>query len=131
MVNKIILIGHIGKDPEQPRETKTGLKVLDLSLATKKRSKDDGVDWHAITCFGKTAEIAHKYLSKGRQVYIEGRLTYDSWEDKETGKQRKKAKIICDSIQFLGSKDQNTESPKAAPRAKATPSSYDYDNVPF
>ena len=74
MVNKIILIGHIGKDPEQPRETKTGLKVLDLSLATKKRSKDDGVDWHAITCFGKTAEIAHKYLSKGMQVYIEGRL---------------------------------------------------------
>ena len=58
-----------------------------------------------MTCWNKTAETVHKYLKKGRQVYIEGRLQYDTWTDESSGKNRKKAKIVADSVQFLGSKN--------------------------
>jgi single-strand DNA-binding protein len=58
-----------------------------------------------VTCWNKTAELVHKYLKKGRQVYIEGRLQYDTWTDESTGKNRKKAKIVADSVQFLGNKN--------------------------
>ncbi len=106
MVNKIILIGNLGQDPEAPREINGGSKVLDISIATKRRGKEE-TDWHTVTCWNKTAEVAHKYLKKGRQVYIEGRLQYDSWTDESTGKTRKKAKIVADTLQFLGSKSDN------------------------
>ena len=108
MVNKIIIIGNLGQDPEQPREVGAGSKVVDISIATKRRGKEE-TDWHTVTCWNKTAELVHKYLSKGRQVYIEGRLQYDSWEDKD-GNSRKKAKIVADSVQFLGSKNDNEKS---------------------
>ena len=106
MVNKVILIGNLGQDPEEPKTTQSGLSVLDISIATRRRSKNDEItDWHTVTCWNKTAETVHKYLKKGRQVYIEGRLQYDTWTDESTGKNRKKAKIVADSIQFLGSKN--------------------------
>ena len=107
MVNKVILIGNLGQDPEPPRKTQSGLSVLDISIATRRRGKDgaDATDWHTVTCWNKTAEIVHQYLKKGRQVYIEGRLQYDSWTDEATGKTRKKAKIVADTVQFLGSKN--------------------------
>ena len=106
MVNKVILIGNLGQDPEAPKTTQSGLSVLDISIATRRRSKNDEItDWHTVTCWNKTAETVHKYLKKGRQVYIEGRLQYDTWTDESTGKNRKKAKIVADSIQFLGSKN--------------------------
>lgn len=109
MVNKVILIGNLGQDPEAPRQTNSGLSVLDISIATARRSKngENFTDWHTVTCFGRTAEIVHQYLRKGRQVYIEGRLQYDSWEDKDTGAKRKKAKIVADTVQFLGNKNDD------------------------
>ncbi len=106
MVNKVILIGNLGQDPEEPRQTQSGLSVLDISIATRRRTKnDETTDWHTVTCWNKTAELVHKYLKKGRQVYIEGRLQYDTWTDESTGKNRKKAKIVADSVQFLGNKN--------------------------
>lgn len=106
MVNKVILIGNLGQDPEEPRKTQGGLSVLDISIATRRRTKnDETTDWHTVTCWNKTAELVHKYLKKGRQVYIEGRLQYDTWTDESTGKNRKKAKIVADSVQFLGNKN--------------------------
>ena len=87
MVNKVILIGNLGQDPEAPKTTQSGLSVLDISIATRRRSKNDEItDWHTVTCWNKTAETVHKYLKKGRQVYIEGRLQYDTWTDESTGK---------------------------------------------
>lgn len=107
MVNKVILIGNLGQDPEEPRKTSGGISVVDISIATIRRGKngENATDWHTVTCWGKTAEIVHQYLKKGRQVYIEGRLQYDSWQDKDSGKMRKKAKIVADTVQFLGSKN--------------------------
>tara|TARA_R110000824_G_scaffold133197_2_gene295862 strand:+ start:1033 stop:1425 length:393 start_codon:yes stop_codon:yes gene_type:complete len=106
MVNKVILIGNLGQDPETPKTTQSGMSVLDISIATKRRSKNEDItDWHTVTCWNKTAETVHKYLKKGRQVYIEGRLQYDTWTDESSGKNRKKAKIVADSVQFLGSKN--------------------------
>lgn len=112
MVNKIILIGNLGQDPETPRKTPSGTSVVDISIATVRRNKngENSTDWHTVTCWGKTAEIVHQYLKKGRQVYIEGRLQYDSWQDKETGKTRKKAKIVAENVQFLGNKNDSDSS---------------------
>lgn len=106
MVNKVILIGNLGQDPEEPRKTPSGTSVVDISIATIRRNKngENSTDWHTVTCWGRTAEIVHQYLKKGRQVYIEGRLQYDSWQDKDTGKTRKKAKIVAENVQFLGNK---------------------------
>ena len=108
MVNKVILIGNLGQDPEAPRKTNSGLSVLDISIATtRKRGGESHTDWHTITCFGQTADNVRKFLQKGRQVYIEGRLQYDSWTDEKTGQKRKKAKIVADNVTFLSR--QNTE----------------------
>lgn len=106
MVNKVILIGNLGQDPEAPRKTNSGLSVLDISIATSRKLKGETrTDWHTVTCFGQTADNVHKFLRKGRQVYIEGRLQYDSWEDKNTGQKRKKAKIVADNVTFLSRQD--------------------------
>ena len=79
MVNKVILIGNLGQDPDEPRKTSNGTSVVDISIATVRRNKngENSTDWHTVTCWGRTAEIVHQYLKKGRQVYIEGRLQYD------------------------------------------------------
>tara|TARA_R100000458_G_C8258947_1_gene234662 strand:+ start:421 stop:819 length:399 start_codon:yes stop_codon:yes gene_type:complete len=103
MVNKVILIGRLGRDPET-RETNSGMMVAELRLATSRgRGDNEQTDWHTVVCFDKTAEIVAKYLSKGRQVYVEGRLQHDSWEDKE-GNKKYKTSIIANSVQFLGSR---------------------------
>ena len=107
MVNKVILIGNLGQDPEAPRKTQSGQSVVDISIATRRRGKDgnDFTDWHTVTCWGNTADNVYKFLKKGRQVYIEGRLQYDTWMDESTGRNRKKAKVVADTVQFLGSKN--------------------------
>ena len=93
----------------------------------------DATDWHTVTCWNKTAEIVYQYLKKGRQVYIEGRLQYDTWTDEATGRNRKKAKIVAETVQFLGSKNDSFESSNSG-NYSAPSKNYSNDNndpIPF
>jgi single-strand DNA-binding protein len=105
-VNKAIVIGNIGKDPEV-NHTQGGQAVCNLSVATNERWKDkNGVDqerteWHRVVVWGKSAEACAKYLKKGRMVYVEGRLQTREWEDKE-GIKRYSTEIFAQDVQFLG-----------------------------
>jgi len=107
-VNKVILVGRLGADPET-RQTQSGLTIAKLSLATSERVKDkDGnwnehTEWHRVTLFGRSAETAQQYLSKGRQIYIEGRLRTSKYTDKN-GIEKYSTEVIGDRMQFLGSK---------------------------
>ena len=106
-VNKVILIGHLGKDPEV-KYTQSGMAVAKFTLATNDRQKDkDGqwqehTEWHNIVAFQRTAEIVSQYLKKGRQAYIEGTLRTGSWDDKETGKKMYKTEILVNDLVLLG-----------------------------
>jgi len=135
MVNKVILIGNLGQDPEEPRKTGSGSSVLDISIATsrKGRNGETETEWHTVTCWNRTAEIVHQYLKAGSKVYVEGRLQYDSWQDKDTGKTRKKAKIVATTVQFLSGKG-DVPSDSFAPKQKkesfsSQNNSNDYGNV--
>jgi len=105
-VNKVILVGHVGQDPEL-RHTAKGSAVLSLSVATNRDIKTaDGLTkeethWHRATVWGKRAESCAKYLSKGSRVYVEGILQMKSWTDKD-GQNRKSTEILVDEIKFLG-----------------------------
>jgi single-strand DNA-binding protein len=109
MVNKVILVGNLGRDPES-RALPSGQPVTNFSLATSRRYKDrdgnrkDETEWHNIVCFGKQAEIAAQYLQKGKMIFVEGRIQTRSWDDKETGKKQYRTEIICENFQMLGSK---------------------------
>ena len=113
-VNKVILIGNLGKDPEV-KYTQTGMAVARFSLATTDRVKDkdgnwqDRTEWHNLVAFQRTAEIAAEYLKKGGKVYIEGRLHSDSWDDKETGQKKYKTEIIINDLVLLGGRDAGGE----------------------
>tara|TARA_A100001515_G_scaffold92721_2_gene74020 strand:+ start:1973 stop:2377 length:405 start_codon:yes stop_codon:yes gene_type:complete len=134
MVNKVILIGRLGRDPEA-RKTNSGMAVAELRIATSRgRGDDEQTDWHTVVCFDKTADVVTKYLAKGRQVYVEGRLQHDSWEDKETGQKKYKTSIIANSVQFLGSRnDADGSAPSAMPSRKSNSSSRSFSesDVPF
>jgi single-strand DNA-binding protein len=110
-VNKVILVGHLGKDPEV-KYTPQGTPVAKFSLATNERFKDkdgnwqDRTEWHNITAWQRTAEIAGEYLKKGSQVYIEGRLRTDSWDDKETGQKKYRTEIVVNDMVLLGGRGQ-------------------------
>jgi single-strand DNA-binding protein len=105
-VNKVILIGNLGSDPEV-RYTPSGSAVANFNIATNESWKDkngqdqDRTEWHKIVVWGKQAENCGEYLSKGRTVYIEGRLQTRSWDDKE-GNKRYTTEIVANTVQFLG-----------------------------
>lgn len=107
-VNKVILIGNLGRDPEL-RYTQSGQAVANFSLATNERfgGRDGGeqqerTEWHRIVTWGKTAETCAQYLAKGRNVYIEGRLQTRDWEDRD-GNKRQTTEVVAQRVQFLGS----------------------------
>jgi single-strand DNA-binding protein len=106
-VNKVILIGYLGADPDM-RYTPSGAGVCELRLATSESWKDkngrrqERTEWHRIVVWGKTAEICAKYLAKGRQVFIEGRIQTRTYDDKE-GQKRYITEIIANDVQFLSS----------------------------
>ncbi len=106
-VNKVILVGNLGKDPEV-KYTPSGTAVAKFSLATNERYKDkngewqDRTEWHNIVAWQRTAEIAGEYLKKGRTVYVEGRLRTDSWDDKETGQKKYRTEIVVENLVLLG-----------------------------
>lgn len=104
-VNKVILIGNLGKDPEI-RYTQTGTAVGNFSLATTERRKQgeewvDHTEWHNIVVFGRQADLCNQYLQKGSTVYVEGRIQTRKWQDKD-GNNRYSTEIVVNDIQFLG-----------------------------
>jgi len=108
-VNKVILIGRLGKDPEL-RKTPAGASVAEFSLATSEKYKDkqgqqqEATEWHNVVLWNKQAELACQYLNKGSMLYVEGKLKTESWED--NGQKRYKTTIVGMSMQFLDSKPQ-------------------------
>lgn len=106
MVNKVILVGNLGKDP-QTRSTPNGQEVATLTVATSEKFKGkDGelqerTEWHTVVVWGKQAESCGKYLTKGRQVYVEGRLATRKWTDKE-GVEKYSTEVVAESVKFLG-----------------------------
>jgi single-strand DNA-binding protein len=106
-VNKVILIGNLGKDPEV-KYTPQGTAVAKFTLATNDRYKDkagewqDRTEWHNVVAWARTAEIVGEYLKKGRTVYIEGSLRTSSWEDKQTNQKKYKTEIVVSDLVLLG-----------------------------
>ena len=98
-VNKVILVGNLGKDPEL-RETNSGKSVCKFSLATK---SGENTEWHNIVCWNKTAELAAQYLSKGRQVYLEGRIQTRQYD--KDGETRYITEIVANQLTFLGKRE--------------------------
>ena len=107
-LNKVMLIGNLTRDPEL-RHTPKGTAVAELGLAINRvwmdeqRGKQEETTFVDVTLWGRQAELAQQYLSKGRPVYIEGRLNLDTWDDKATGQKRSKLKVIGENLQFLSS----------------------------
>lgn len=110
-VNKVIIIGRLGQDPEM-KAVGQGATVTRLNIATsenwigKDGQKQERTEWHRVAVWGKLAEICGKYLSKGRQVYVEGRLQTRSWED--NGQKKYSTEIVATTVQFLGSANNET-----------------------
>ncbi|HXN15277.1 MAG TPA: single-stranded DNA-binding protein [Usitatibacter sp.] len=150
-VNKVILIGNLGRDPET-RYMPDGGAITNISIATTETWKDkagekqEKTEWHRVAFFGKLAEIAGEYLKKGSQVYVEGRLQTRKWQDKE-GQDKYTTEIVADRMQMLGSRqgaaasaereapEREGSAPKggAKPAAKAAGGKFDdfEDDIPF
>ncbi|MEE4601580.1 MAG: single-stranded DNA-binding protein [Desulfobacteraceae bacterium] len=118
-INKVILIGRLGSDPEV-RYTPSGVAVANFNIATSEewKDKDSGekkerTEWHRIVVWRRLGEICGEYLSKGRQVYVEGRLQTRDWEDRD-GNKRYTTEIVATDVQFLGARDS---SESARPRS--------------
>ena len=128
-LNKVLLIGHLGSDPES-RFTTSGSAVTNFNLATNEswRSAEgetkDKTEWHRVVLFGKMAETAAEYMKKGQLVYIEGRLQTRSWEDKDKVK-RYTTEVLCDNFTMLGPKRDGGEAAQPS-----TDTSND-DDLPF
>jgi len=114
-VNKVFLLGNVGKDPEV-RTTANGMSVASFSLATADRAKDssgtwvDKPEWHNLVCFDKLAETAKNYVKKGSSLFVEGKITNRSWDDKETGQKKYRTEIIVNDFTFVGSKSEGGSS---------------------
>lgn len=126
MVNKVILLGNVGKDPEV-KYFDNDVAVASFSLATSETYKDKSgqkqtkTEWHNITAWRGLAKLAENYIKKGTQLYIEGKITTRSWDDKD-GNKRYTTEIVANSIQMLGKKDSgNSDAPAPAPNMDAAP----------
>jgi single-strand DNA-binding protein len=144
-VNKVILIGNLGRDPEM-RYMPSGDAIASFSIATteswkdKQGHKQEKTEWHRISMFGKLAEIAGEYLKKGSTCYVEGRLQTREWEDKE-GNKRQTTEVVADRMQMLGGKsapgstDSDARQPGAHEAKPNEQNSSDFDDfedsVPF
>ncbi len=137
-VNKAILIGNLGKDPEV-RQLESGVKVATFSLATsetyktKDGNKVEQTEWHNIVLWRGLAEVAEKYLKKGNPLYVEGRIRTRSWEDKE-GNRRYTTEIIGDNMTMLSSRRDNESSQQTPPPPAEDSSGFneeEADDLPF
>lgn len=143
-VNKVILIGNLGKDPEM-RYTPNGVAVANLTIATSESWKDktsgenvERTEWHRVVMFQRLAEIAGEYLRKGSKVYVEGKLQTRKWQDKTSGQDRYTTEIVGDSLQMLDSKGgagggaPMSEKSSASSPAETAPALDTFDDdVPF
>lgn len=135
-VNKILLIGNLGKDPEI-RTTPNGQTIAKFPLATKENwtdqenTKQERTEWHNIVVWGKQAQMCGQFLSKGRQVYIEGAIRSRSYDDKE-GNKRYVTEIVAQRVQFLGGNPQGSSgSVGSFGDSSSAPIADDSDDVPF
>jgi single-strand DNA-binding protein len=107
MFNKVFLLGNLGRDPES-RALPSGQPVANFPMATSRKWRDrDGnqqeqTEWHNIVCFGRLAEIAGQYLTKGKQVFVEGRIQTRSWDDRTSGEKKYRTEVVADNFQMLG-----------------------------
>ena len=117
--NKVILIGNVGKDPEV-RHLETGIAVASFTLATTERYKNrngelqDQTEWHNIVCWRNLAELSEKYIKKGAQIFVEGKIRTRSWAD-QTGAKRSTTEIVADNIRLLDRKGAVTGTPADMP----------------
>ncbi|UCC43979.1 MAG: single-stranded DNA-binding protein [Candidatus Zixiibacteriota bacterium] len=137
-VNKVILIGRLGKDPEL-KYTPGGRAVCNFSMATSERwtgqdgQKNESTTWHNIVAWGKQAEIMKEYLRKGREVYVEGRIDNRSYDDKE-GNKRYISEVVVQQFRFIGSRESGEAAPNSAgppPATSAPTPAGDDDDLPF
>lgn len=154
-INKVILIGNLGRDPETRYTSDGNTAICHIVIATSRRYKDsqgqpqEETEWHRVVFFGRQAEIAQQYLKKGNPVYIEGRMRTRKYTDRE-GIERYQTEVICETLQLLASRAQNSntsdssfESPRretpaqapaaqsAKPAAPATADTLAEDDIPF
>jgi single-strand DNA-binding protein len=134
-VNKVILLGNVGADPEI-RYTQSGDAVVNLSVATSEQWKDkatgqkkENTEWHRVGIFGKPAEIAAQYLKKGSKIYVEGRIKYKKYNDK-SGNERLSVEILSESFQMIG---KPTGESQSEPQQKVSKAASDdmNDDIPF
>jgi single-strand DNA-binding protein len=134
-VNKVILLGNVGKDPEI-RSTAGGTMVANLTLATSDRQKDpqgnwqDRTEWHNLVAFTRTAEIIRDYVKKGTKLYVEGKIQTRSWDDKESGQKRYRTEIIVNDLSLLSGRDEGSSGGYSRGSSSSSGSSSSYDQRP-
>jgi len=128
-VNKVLLLGNVGKDPEI-RSTAGGMTVASFSLATADRQKDaqgnwaDKTEWHNLVCFQRTAEVVRDYVKKGTQIFVEGKIQTRSWDDKTSGEKKYKTEILVNELTLLGGGAGRSEGATAGGYSKSNTASY-------
>jgi single-strand DNA-binding protein len=127
-VNKVILLGNVGKDPEI-RSSASGVMIATFTLATSDRQKDaqgnwqDRTEWHSLVAFTRTAEIVRDYVKKGTKLYIEGKIQTRSWDDKESGAKRYRTEIIVNDLSLLSGRDEGSGGAGGYSRSSSSASS--------
>ena len=124
-VNKVILLGTMGRDPEVRYVAANTVPVVRISLATNERYKDeqgnwqDRTEWHSVTAWRRLAEIIGQYVKKGDRLYIEGKLQTSSWEDQRTGEKKYRTEVVADDLVLIGGRREGTGEGVAARSASA------------
>ena len=134
-VNKVILVGNLGADPEV-RYSSTGTAVTNFRIATsenwtnKEGEKETRTEWHRVVAFGKLAEICGEYLNKGKQIYVEGRLRSRSWEDRD-GNKRWVTEVVASNVVMLGAAGEQVKETGDEPTEQPPEPAQQEDDIPF
>jgi single-strand DNA-binding protein len=127
-VNKVILVGNVGQDPEV-KYTPSGIPVGEFSVATNERFKDrngefqERTEWHTIVAWQRLAEIVGEFVSKGSKVYVEGKIQTSSWDDRHSGEKKYRTEIVARDLVLLGSRDNGSGTKPAASHSAEEPES--------
>lgn len=136
-LNKVMIIGNLGKDPEM-RFLPSGRQVTSFSVASTRSwnnretgERQEETEWFNVEVFDKLAELANQYLTKGRQVYVEGRLHTRSWDDQQTGQKRYRTEVVARDIVFLGQRGEQGAGAGSDSSSTPVPEAPEFDNMPF